>query len=165
MRTCAASTAASRSARVPEDAATAIISRPPPTAATDITTRTPQPPVPYAPPAAYYDYDEPPRRALWTWFVALLFVAAALIGGYFLYSQIQDQLSGSKTIAVGNYVGIREADAVAKINAAGRVVGDYPSTRVEPVNGNSVTLTIPLDYQKEVIAILQRQIDAVQPLP
>jgi eukaryotic-like serine/threonine-protein kinase len=104
---------------VTEEAATAIISRPPPSAVTEITPRPPRPPVPYAPPSAYYDYDEPPRRALWPWFVALLFVAAALVGGYFLYSQIQDQLSGSKTVAVGNYLGIREADAVAKIRAIG----------------------------------------------
>jgi beta-lactam-binding protein with PASTA domain len=104
---------------VTEEAATAIISRPPPTAVTEITSRTPRPPVPYSPPSAYYDYDEPPRRALWPWLVALLFVAAALIGGYFLYSQIQDQLSGSKTVAVRNYVGIREADAVAMIRSIG----------------------------------------------
>jgi beta-lactam-binding protein with PASTA domain/tRNA A-37 threonylcarbamoyl transferase component Bud32 len=103
---------------VTEEAATAIISRPP-ASVTDITTRTPQPPVPYAPPAAYYDYEEPPRRALWPWFVALLFVAAALVGGYFLYSQIQHQLSGSETVAVGNYVGIREADAVPMIRSKG----------------------------------------------
>jgi beta-lactam-binding protein with PASTA domain/tRNA A-37 threonylcarbamoyl transferase component Bud32 len=103
---------------VTEEAATAIIARPPPTAVTEIKPRGPEP-IPYAPPAAYYDYDEPPRRALWPWLVALLFVIAAVVGGYFLYSQIQDQLSGSKTIAVGNYVGIRESDAVAKINAAG----------------------------------------------
>jgi beta-lactam-binding protein with PASTA domain/tRNA A-37 threonylcarbamoyl transferase component Bud32 len=103
---------------VTEEAATAIIARPPPTAVTEIKPRAPDA-VPYAPPAAYYDYDEPPRRAIWPWLVALLFVIAAVVGGYFLYSQIQDQLSGSKTIAVGNYVGIREADAVAKINAAG----------------------------------------------
>ena len=104
---------------VTEEAATAIISRPPPAAVTEITSRPPRPPVPYAPPAAYYDYDEPSRRALWPWLVALLFVAAALVGGYFLYSQIQDQLSGSKTVAVGNYVGIREADAVPMIRAKG----------------------------------------------
>jgi serine/threonine-protein kinase len=103
---------------VTEEAATAIIARPPPSAVTEIKPRAPDA-VPYAPPAAYYDYDEPPRRAIWPWLVALLFVIAAVVGGYFLYSQIQDQLSGSKTIAVGNYVGIREADAVAKINAAG----------------------------------------------
>jgi serine/threonine-protein kinase len=104
---------------VTEEAATAIISRPPQSAVTEITSRAPRPPVPYAPPSAYYDYDEPPRRALWPWLVATLFVVAALIGGYFLYSQIQDQLSGSKTVAVGNYVGIREADAVPMIRAKG----------------------------------------------
>jgi serine/threonine-protein kinase len=117
---------------VTEEAATAIISRPPPAAVTEITSRPPRPPVPYAPPAAYYDYDEPSRRALWPWFVALLFVAAALVGGYFLYSQIQDQLSGSKTVAVGNYVGIREADAVPMIRAKGLKpnVVRQPSTMV-----------------------------------
>ncbi|MEP7224459.1 MAG: PASTA domain-containing protein, partial [Actinomycetota bacterium] len=104
---------------VTEEAATAIISRPPPSAVTEITSRTPRPPVPYAPPSAYYDYDEPSRRALWPWLVALLFVTAAAVGGYFLYSQIQDQLSGSKTVAVGNYVGIREIAAVAKIRELG----------------------------------------------
>jgi serine/threonine-protein kinase len=104
---------------VTEEAATAIISRPPPSAVTEITSRGPRPPVPYAPPSAYYDYDEPSRRALWPWLVALLFVTAALVGGYFLYSQIQDQLSGSKTVAVRNYVGLREANAVALIRQIG----------------------------------------------
>src|SRR2546426_7892933 len=105
---------------VTEEAATAIISRPPavPTI-TEITARVPRPPVPQAPAAAYYDYDEPRRRALWPWLVALVFVSAALVGGYFLYSQIQDQLSGSKTVAVRNYVGLREANAVALIRQAG----------------------------------------------
>jgi eukaryotic-like serine/threonine-protein kinase len=100
-----------------EEAATAIIARPPPTAVTEITSRTPA--VPYAPPAAYYDYDEPRRRAIWPWFVALLFVAAAIVGGYFLYDQIQSQLSGSKTVAVENYLQLREIDAVKKIRGEG----------------------------------------------
>ncbi len=105
---------------VTEEAATAIISRPPavPTI-TEITARAPRPPVPQAPAAAYYDYDEPRRRALWPWLVALVFVSAALVGGYFLYSQIQDQLSGSKTVAVGNYLGLREIAADEKIRALG----------------------------------------------
>jgi eukaryotic-like serine/threonine-protein kinase len=101
-----------------EEAATAIISRPPPTAITEITPRTRET-VPYAPPAAYYDYDEPPRRAYWPWFVALLFVVAAIVGGYFLYDQIQEQLSGSETVAVESYVGIRETDAVKQIRGSG----------------------------------------------
>jgi eukaryotic-like serine/threonine-protein kinase len=100
-----------------EEAATAIISRPPTTAVTEVVPRTQS--VPYAPPAAYYDYDEPRRRAVWPWVVALLFVAAALIGGYFLYEQVQDQLSGSETVAVENYLQIREADAVKKIRDIG----------------------------------------------
>jgi beta-lactam-binding protein with PASTA domain/tRNA A-37 threonylcarbamoyl transferase component Bud32 len=103
---------------VTEEAATAIIARPPSTAVTEIKPRAPET-VPYAPPPAYYDYDEPPRRALWPWLVALLFVIAAIVGGYFLYSQIQDQLSGSKTIPVGNYVGIREINADKLIRDAG----------------------------------------------
>jgi len=101
-----------------EEAATAIISRPPPTAVTEITSRTREP-VPYAPPPAYYDYDEPPRRAFWPWFVALLFVVAAVVGGYFLYDQVQEQLSGSKTVAVESYLGIREIAAVRKIRDIG----------------------------------------------
>jgi beta-lactam-binding protein with PASTA domain/tRNA A-37 threonylcarbamoyl transferase component Bud32 len=103
---------------VTEEAATAIIARPPPSAVTEIKPRVRET-VPYAPPAAYYDYDEPRRRAVWPWLVALLFVVAAAVGGYFLYSQIQDQLSGSKTIAVGNYLGIREIAADGLIHDAG----------------------------------------------
>jgi len=100
-----------------EEAATAIISRPPPTAAPTAVTQLRQP-VPYTPPAAYYDYDEPRRRAIWPWLVALLFVAGAVVGGYFLYAQIQDQLS-SANVRVANYKGLREVLAVEKIRDAG----------------------------------------------
>jgi serine/threonine-protein kinase len=100
-----------------EEAATAIISRPPPTAAATAVTQLRQP-VPYTPPAAYYDYDEPRRRAIWPWLVALLFVAGAVVGGYFLYEQIQDQLS-SANVRVENYKGLREVLAVEKIRDAG----------------------------------------------
>jgi beta-lactam-binding protein with PASTA domain/tRNA A-37 threonylcarbamoyl transferase component Bud32 len=109
-----------------EEAATAIISRPHPTAVTEITART-RATVPYAPPAAYYDYDEPRRRAVWPWFVALLFVVAAIVGGYFLYDQIQTQLTNSK-VAVENYLQLREIDAVKKIRGDGlrvQVVRQY----------------------------------------
>ena len=101
-----------------EEAATAIMSRPPPTTVTEVAPRI-RDAVPYTPPAAYYDYEEPRRRSIWPWFVALLFVAAAIVGGFFLWNQIQDQLSGAKTVAVGNYKGIREIDADAKIRAVG----------------------------------------------
>jgi eukaryotic-like serine/threonine-protein kinase len=112
-----------------EEAATAIISRPPPTAVTEIKPHAREP-VPYAPPAAYYDYDEPRRRAVWPWFVALLFVAAAVVGGYFLYDQIQTQLTNSK-VAVENYRDLREIAAVRKIRGKGlrvQVVRQYSAT-------------------------------------
>jgi eukaryotic-like serine/threonine-protein kinase len=138
-----------------EEAATAIISRPPPTAVTAITQARAREPVPYAPPAAYYDYDEPRRRAIWPWIVALLFVVAAIIGGYFLYNQVQNQLSNSK-VAVGNYGGLREINAVREIRGKGlraQVVRQYradtpetyvfkqdpqPGERIE--KGNYVTI-------------------------
>jgi serine/threonine-protein kinase len=101
-----------------EEAATAIISRPAPVvAAPTAVTQLRQPP-PYTPPAAYYDYEEPRRRAFWPWALALLFVAGAVVGGYFLYNQIQDQLS-SANVRVANYVGLREVLAVEKIRDAG----------------------------------------------
>src|SRR3954470_11428512 len=136
-----------------EEAATAIISRPPSTAVTAITPA--RETVPYAPPPAYYDYDEPRRRALWPWFVALLFVVAAIVGGYFLYDQVQTQLSNSK-VAVGNYQGLREITAVRQIHDKGlrfQVVRQYnaktpetyvfkqdpqPGERIE--KGNYVTI-------------------------
>jgi serine/threonine-protein kinase len=116
-----------------EEAATAIISRPPPTAVTAITPPRARETVPYAPPAAYYDYDEPRRRAVWPWIVALLFVLAAIVGGYFLYNQVQTQLTNSK-VAVGNYVGLREIDAVKQIQHKGlrvQVVRQYSADTPE----------------------------------
>jgi eukaryotic-like serine/threonine-protein kinase len=104
-----------------EEAATAIISRPPVTAPTAVATAvTQRQQIPYAPPPAYYDYDEPRRRAIWPWLLALLFVAAAVVGGYFLYQQIQSQLNAS-TVHVEQYVGIREIEADKKIKAIGLV--------------------------------------------
>ena len=138
-----------------EEAATAIISRPPSTAVTAITQARPREAVPYAPPAAYYDYDEPRRRAVWPWLVALLFVVAAIIGGYLLYDQVQSQLSNSK-VAVSNYVGLREINAVQEVRGKGlraQVVRQYnadtpetyvfkqdpqPGERIE--KGNYVTI-------------------------
>ena len=118
-----------------EEAATAIISRPvvapPATAVTQLRQN-----IPYAPPAAYYDYDEPRRRAFWPWLLALLFVAAAVVGGYFLYHQIQDQLSGAKTVRVENYLQMREILAVQKI----REIGLVPSVIRQP------NATVPVTY-------------------
>lgn len=43
----------------------------------------------------------------------------------------------------------------AKVNALSKPIGEFPELRVNPVNGNSVVLTISTDYQLDVIKILQ----------
>jgi beta-lactam-binding protein with PASTA domain/tRNA A-37 threonylcarbamoyl transferase component Bud32 len=156
-----------------EEAATAIISRPPPTAVTEVK---PRPPVPYAPPAAYYDYDEPRRRSFWPWFVAFLFVVAAIVGGYFLYDQIQEQLSGSETVAVESYVGIREIDAVKQINDIGLrpnpvrqpnaeveetyVFSQTPKPGERTQKGNFVTIYVSSGPPKTTVpSVVGKQID------
>jgi beta-lactam-binding protein with PASTA domain/tRNA A-37 threonylcarbamoyl transferase component Bud32 len=158
-----------------EEAATAIISRPPPTAVTEITPGARET-VPYAPPAAYYDYDEPPRRAFWPWFVALLFVVAAIVGGYFLYDQVQEQLSGSKTVAVESYLGIREIAAVQKIRDIGLkpnpvrqpnadvdatyVFAQTPKAGERTQKGNFVTIYVSTGPPKtEVPSVVGLQLD------
>jgi serine/threonine-protein kinase len=131
--------------------------------------------VPYAPPAAYYDYEEPRRRAIWPWFVALLFVAAAVVGGYFLYDQIQTQLTNSK-VAVENYRDLREIAAVRKIRGKGlrvQVVRQYnenvdetyvfkqdpqPGERIE--KGNYVTIFSSLGPPKtDVPSVVGEKLD------
>jgi beta-lactam-binding protein with PASTA domain/predicted Ser/Thr protein kinase len=75
----------------------------------------------YGPPArtGYYGYDEPiRRRPFWPWALALLLLAATGFAGYYVYTKVQDQLAGSKTIAVQDYRGILERLAVKKIRAA-----------------------------------------------
>jgi beta-lactam-binding protein with PASTA domain/tRNA A-37 threonylcarbamoyl transferase component Bud32 len=158
-----------------EEAATAIISRPPSTAVTAITAPRARESVPYAPPPAYYDYDDPRRRAVWPWFVALLFVVAAVVGGYFLYDQVQTQLSNSK-VAVENYRDLREINAVRKIRESGlraQVVRQYndkvpesyvfkqdpqPGERIE--KGNYVTIFSSAGpHQADVPAVVGEKLD------
>jgi serine/threonine-protein kinase len=75
-----------------------------------------------APPRApdYFDYAPPPRRrSLWPWLLAVLLVAAAVIAGFYVYRQIQDQLNQNAPVGVPDVVGLREASAVHDIHAAG----------------------------------------------
>jgi eukaryotic-like serine/threonine-protein kinase len=77
-----------------------------------------RPPVP--PAADYFDYVPPPRRrSIWPWLLAVLLVAAAVIAGFFVYRQIQNQLNQAKPVGVPYVVGLREASAVHDIHAAG----------------------------------------------
>ena len=76
-----------------------------------------RPPPPYGP--GYYD-EPPKKRRRWVpWLLVLLLLAAAGIAGWYVFSQIQDQLAANEPIAVPNVVGLKEEAAVALIQDKG----------------------------------------------
>jgi serine/threonine-protein kinase len=87
--------------------------------------------LPPPPPPVYYDLEEPiRRRPVWPWVAALIFVLAAAIGGWVLYSQISDKLNSTKPVAVELYVNMPERAAREKIKADGfRAVVNHHSSR------------------------------------
>jgi len=77
------------------------------------------PPTAYTP-GRYYEYDDTRRRrSVWPWLLALLVLALALVGGFFAYQQLQDQLSATKAVTVPDVEGIQESLAVQDILDAG----------------------------------------------
>ncbi len=134
------------------------------------------------PPSVFY--DEPPRRkrSLWPWLVALAVIAAAAVGGWYVYTQIQHQLKSNQPIAVENYVGLHEPDAVFKIHQSGltpnvvrRPSDTQPETIVyqqDPAPGNRIgkgnTVTIYVSTGKPKVAVPdvrgKSSVDAVQAL-
>ncbi len=80
----------------------------------------PMPPAPYGPPTGFYEYDEPMRRrSIWPWLLAALLVVAAVAGGWYVYTKIQDQLNQTKPVSVPLVQGSIERLAVQKLEAAG----------------------------------------------
>ena len=100
------------------EAATSVLSR---TEVTDsLTTVGPATAAPTYTPGRYYEYDAPPRRrSVWPWLLALLLLAGALVGGWYVYQSIQDQLSATEAVTVPDVEGIRESLAVQQIRDAG----------------------------------------------
>ena len=77
----------------------------------------PRRPPPYGP--GYYD-EPPKKRRRWVpWLIVALLLAAAGVAGWYVFSQIQDQLDASQPVAVPNVVGLKEQQAVAQITNAG----------------------------------------------
>src|SRR6185436_15012735 len=80
----------------------------------------PMPPTPYGPPTGFYEYDQPMRRrTIWPWLLAALLVVAAVAGGWYVYTKIQDQLNQTKPVSVPLVVGSVERLAREKLLAAG----------------------------------------------
>jgi eukaryotic-like serine/threonine-protein kinase len=109
------------------EAATSVLSR---TEVTDsLTAVGPATAAPTYTPGRYYEYDAPPRRrSVWPWLLALLLLAGALVGGWYVYQSIQEQLSATEAVTVPDVEGIREALAVQEIRDAGL----EPNVRRQP---------------------------------
>src|ERR671914_512034 len=138
------------------EAATSVLSR---TEVTDaLTTVRPAAATAYTP-GRYYEYDAAPRRrSIWPWLLALLLLAGSLVGGFFLYERIQDQLSATAQVTVPDVVGIQESLAVADIRDKGLepnvrrlrhpevergiVYGQEPEPPVRTERGNFVTIFV-----------------------
>jgi beta-lactam-binding protein with PASTA domain/predicted Ser/Thr protein kinase len=119
----------------------------------------------YGPPTGFYEYEEPVRRrSIWPWLLALVVVAAAVAGGWYVYTKIQDQLAANKPVAVPFVEGIKEANAVAKIRDAGLspkivrrpddqvpetiVVSQDPGAGTRTDKGNPVTIVVSTGLPK-----------------
>jgi serine/threonine-protein kinase len=116
----------------------------------------PAPPV-YRAPGSYYE-EPPPGRSIWPWLIALGLIIAGGLGGWFLYTKIQDQLNKNKPVAVPDVRLLARPLAVQQIKNAGlvpRVIkapsDTVPSGQVSEENpgggskvapGSTVTLTV-----------------------
>ncbi|HEX5467494.1 MAG TPA: Stk1 family PASTA domain-containing Ser/Thr kinase [Gaiellaceae bacterium] len=90
------------------------VSRPPGTP----TPQAPRRPPPYEP--GYYQEPPPPKRRRWLpWLVVALLLAAAGVAGWYVFSQIQDQLAANEPVAVPSVIGLKEQNAVNLIREAG----------------------------------------------
>jgi eukaryotic-like serine/threonine-protein kinase len=72
------------------------------------------------PPPAYYEYEETRRRRpIWPWLLGLLLLAGAIAAGWYVISQIQEQLAETRPVAVPDLEGLREENAVLQLRQRG----------------------------------------------
>jgi eukaryotic-like serine/threonine-protein kinase len=128
--------------------------------------------IPPLPPPIYYDFEEPiHRRPIWPWLAALLFAAAAGIGGWFLYHQISNKLSSTAPVAVRFYVDMQEQaarDAIkadgfsalvnhhaSRTTAAGLVYRQVPTQGTRQAKGSPVTIWVSSGLPKVAVPSLE----------
>jgi eukaryotic-like serine/threonine-protein kinase len=118
--------------------------------------QTPRRPPPYTP--GYYEEPPPNRRRWLPWLVVALLLAAAAVAGWYVFSQIQDQLAANEPVAVPLVVGLKVDNAVKLIENAGldpkversanpdvekgRVMSQNPDAGTRIQKGDRVTLLV-----------------------
>jgi eukaryotic-like serine/threonine-protein kinase len=119
----------------------------------------------YGPPTGFYEYDEPARRrSFWPWLLAVALVAAAVAGGWYVYTKIQDQLAANKPVPIPLVEGQVERLAVSNIRDAGltpkvirrpddkvpetHVVSQDPGAGTRTDKGNPVTIVVSTGQPK-----------------
>ncbi len=118
-----------------------------------------------------YGYRPPPKRRRWLpWLVALLFVAAAIAAGWYLYSRIQDELADSKPVPVPLVVGLLADEAVKQLEKSGftvkieraadpkmepgRVSEQIPAASTRLPKGEEVTIVVSTGAPKTTVPAL-----------
>jgi eukaryotic-like serine/threonine-protein kinase len=69
----------------------------------------------------YYEYEEPRRRRrrpVWPWLLAILLLVGAVVAGFYVWDQIQDELSASRPVGVPFVEGQRLPVAKRNIQSA-----------------------------------------------
>jgi eukaryotic-like serine/threonine-protein kinase len=139
----------------------------------------PAPPIYRAP--AYYDYEEPAGgRSIWPWLLALALVVLGAVGGYLLYTRIQNQLDTNKPVAVPDtrlvqkqlaLTQIRQAGFVPKVQyaaddtvAKGAVISEDPGPGAKIGKGSTVTVVVSTGVPKSPVPDVrgQKLTDALQ---
>ena len=67
----------------------------------------------------YYGYEPPRRRQYWKWLLTSLLLIGALVGGVYVWQQIQEEISEAKPVAVPLVEGLRAPQARRRIIDAG----------------------------------------------
>ena len=129
-----------------------------------------------------YDAAVQRERAWWPWLLGLGVILALVVAGYFLYDNIQDQLRASEPVAVGDYEGLKEENAVnliandgfdAKVRRlangdvpVGIVYDQDPGAGTRLTKGSLVTILVSTGKAKVKVpdVVGARRDDAVQAL-
>src|SRR4051812_7466427 len=119
----------------------------------------PAAPPPYATSDTYYGYEEPPRRrAIWPWLLAIGLIVTAAIAGWYVWTQIQDQLNKNSPVTVPLVKGLKQDAAEAQLEDVGLrpiaqfrasqtvergfVISQNPDESTKTDKGNPVTIVV-----------------------